>query len=136
VLYQGVMVNQVSVAVATSAPGVFAPAINYDGTYNSPSNPASSGQYLTIFATGEGLTDGPNISGQPAAAPYPEPDLPVTVAVSGVMAQVLWAGSAPGQVGLLQVNLLVPGPDLPSGPATLQLTVGTAVSPAMTVWVQ
>jgi uncharacterized protein (TIGR03437 family) len=136
VLYQGAIVSQVSVAVASSAPGLFSPAMNQDGLYNSASNPASSGTYLTIFATGEGLTNGSNTSGQPAAAPYPQPNLPVTVTVSGVMSQVVWAGCAPGLVGLLQVNLLVPGPDLPSGPVTLQLTAGTSVSPAMTVWVQ
>jgi uncharacterized protein (TIGR03437 family) len=136
VLYQGAIVSQVSVAVAPSAPGVFPTAIDQAGTYNSVANPASSGTYLTIFATGEGLTDGPNISGQAAAAPYPQPDLPVTVSISGVPAQVVWAGSAPGLVGLLQVNLIVPGPYLPSGAVPLQLTVGTAISPAMTIWVQ
>ncbi len=60
----------------------------------------------------------------------------MTATLSGVPAQIVWAGSAPGLVGLLQVNLLVPGPYLPSGAAPLLLTVGTAVSPAMTVWVQ
>jgi uncharacterized protein (TIGR03437 family) len=136
VRYQGLSVNTTSVAVAPSAPGVFPSAINQDGTYNSTGNPASSGTYLTVYATGEGLTDGANISGQPAAAPYPQPELPVTATVSGVTAQIVWAGSAPGQVGLLQVNLLVPGPYLPSGAAPLQLTVGAASAPIMTVWVQ
>jgi uncharacterized protein (TIGR03437 family) len=136
VVYQGVSVNTTSVAVASSAPGVFPSAINQDGTYNSTGNPASSGTYLTVYATGEGLTNGTNISGQPAAAPYPQPDLPVTATLSGVTAQIVWAGSAPGLVGLLQVNLLVPGPDLPSGAVPLQLTVGTAMSPIMTIWVQ
>jgi uncharacterized protein (TIGR03437 family) len=135
VLYQGVSVNTTSVAVASSAPGVFSSALNQDGTYNSTANPASSGAYLTIFATGEGL-NGTNISGEAAAAPYAHPNLPVTATVSGVTAQIVWAGSAPGLVGLLQVNLLIPGPYLPSGAATLQLTVGTAMSPIMTIWLQ
>jgi uncharacterized protein (TIGR03437 family) len=136
VLYQGTPVNTLSVAVATSAPGVFATAINGDGTFNSTANPAASGTYLTIFSTGEGLTNGANVSGQPAAAPYAQPELPVTVTLGGVPAQIVWAGSAPGLVGLLQVNLVVPGPYLPSGAAPLQLTVGTAASPVMTIWVQ
>jgi trimeric autotransporter adhesin len=136
VLYQGVSVNTTTATVASSAPGVFSIAINQDGTYNSANNPASSGAYLTIYATGEGLTDGPNISGEPAAAPYPQPNLPVTATLGGVPAQIVWAGSAPGLVGLLQVNLLIPGPYLPSGAAPLQLTVGTVSSPLMTVFVQ
>jgi uncharacterized protein (TIGR03437 family) len=136
VLYQGALVSAASVAVASSAPGVFPTAINQNGSYNSTGNPAFSGTYLTIYSTGEGLTNGANISGQPAAAPFPRPGLPVSATIAGVAAQIVWAGSAPGLVGLLQVNLLVPGPDLPSGAATLQLTVGTAMSPIMTVWVQ
>jgi uncharacterized protein (TIGR03437 family) len=136
VLYQGVSVNTTSVAVTASAPGIFSTAINHDGSYNSAPNPAASGMYLTIYATGEGLTNGPNVAGQPAAAPYPQPDLPVTVTLDGVPAQVLWAGSAPGLVGLLQVNLVVPGPYFPSGEAPLQLTVGAAASPVIAIWVQ
>ncbi len=136
VMYLGMPVNTTSAAVASSAPGVFSPAINQDGTYNSPSNPASSGSNLTINATGAGLTNGTNIAGQAAAAPYPQPDLPVTATLGGVGTKIVWFGCAPGLVGLLQVNLIVPGPYLPSGTAPLQLTIGTAVSPAMTVWVQ
>ena len=46
------------------------------------------------------------------------------------------AGSAPGLVGLLQVNLRVPGGYVPSGAVPLELTVGTTVSPDITIWVQ
>jgi uncharacterized protein (TIGR03437 family) len=136
VVYQNANVNSTSVAVAAAAPGVFPSTINQDGTYNSASNPAFSGSYLTIYATGEGLTTGANIAGRPAAAPYPQPQQPVTVTISGVAAQIVWAGSAPGLVGLLQVNLIVPGPYLPSGAAPLELTIGSAAAPLMTVWVQ
>lgn len=110
--------------------------MNQDGSYNSAANPAFAGSYLTIFATGSGLTGGANISGQAAGAPYPQPQLPVSATVSGIAAQIAWAGSAPGLVGLLQVNLIVPGPYLPSGTAPLQLTVGTANAPLTTIWVQ
>jgi uncharacterized protein (TIGR03437 family) len=136
VFYQGVSVNTVSVPVVASAPGIFSVAVNQDGTYNSAANPAPRGTYLTFFATGEGLTNGPNISGQPAAAPYPQPSLPVTVTVSGMTSQVAWYGSAPGLVGLLQVDMLVPGGFVPSGAVPLALTVGTSVSPALTIWVE
>jgi len=136
VIYQNVPINTASVPVAPSAPGVFPAAVNQDGSLNSAANPAFAGSYLTIFATGSGLTGGANISGQAAGSPYAQPQLPVSAAVSGIPAQIVWAGSAPGLVGLLQVNLIVPGPYLPSGAAPLQLTVGTAAAPLMTVWVQ
>lgn len=135
-LYLGVPVNSTSVAVAPTSPGVFSTAVNQDGSYNSVTNPAPTGTFLTIYATGEGLTNGPDISGLPAAAPYPQPNLPVTVTVSGVTAQIAWAGSTPGLVGLLQVNLRVPGGYVPSGAVPLELTVGTAVSPDITIWVK
>jgi uncharacterized protein (TIGR03437 family) len=136
VFYQAVSVNTIDVAVAAAAPGIFSTAVNQDGTYNSATNPAPRGTFLTFYATGEGLTNGPSVSGQPAAAPYPQPNLPVTVTVDGVTAQVAWAGSAPGLVGLLQVNVRVPGGYVPSGAVPVELTVGTAISPDMTIWVQ
>lgn len=137
VIYQDGTVDSTSVAVAPSAPGVFSTMVNQDGTINAAANPAAAGSYLTIYATGQGISNGANTSGQAAgAAPYAQPQLPVSVTVSGISAQIAWAGSAPGLVGLLQVNLIVPGPYLPSGAAPLQLTVGTAASPLTSIWVQ
>jgi uncharacterized protein (TIGR03437 family) len=40
------------VRVVASAPGVFAPVLNQDGTINSQSNPARSGSIVTFYATG------------------------------------------------------------------------------------
>ncbi|HUB79243.1 MAG TPA: IPT/TIG domain-containing protein [Bryobacteraceae bacterium] len=136
VMYQGAVVSSASAAVASSAPGVFPTAVNQDGTINSAANPIASGAYLTIYATGEGLTNGANLTGAPAAAPYPQPQLPVSVTVSGITAQVVWAGSAPGLVGLLQVDLIVPGPYLPSGATPLELSVGLNSAPLIPIWVQ
>jgi uncharacterized protein (TIGR03437 family) len=39
-------------------------------------------------------------------------------------------------VGLLQINLLVPGGYMPSGGVPVALTVGAAVSPEITIWIQ
>jgi uncharacterized protein (TIGR03437 family) len=50
-------------------------------------------------------------------------------------AEVTYAGSAPGLVGLLQVDARVPGSFVPSGAVPLILTVGTVQAPAITVWV-
>ena len=136
VMFQGIAVNTVSSVVVPAAPGVFPTAINQDGSFNSASHPAAAGSYVTIFATGSGVSQGGDVPGQPAAAPYASPALPVSVTVAGIAAQVAWAGSAPGLVGLLQVNLVVPGPYLPPGATPLQVTVGTTAAPLITVWVQ
>jgi uncharacterized protein (TIGR03437 family) len=136
VLYEGVSAGTLSVAVTDASPAIFSTTMNQDGTYNSPTNPAPRGTYLTFYGTGEGLTNGPNVSGQPAAAPYPQPNLPVTVTVSGIAAQVAWYGSAPGLVGIMQVNLRIPGGYISSGAVPLVLTVGTEVSAGITIWIQ
>ena len=136
VFYQGNPVGTLDIPVVAAAPAIFGTLVNQDGTFNSETNPAPRGTFLTFYATGEGLTNGPNVSGLPAGAPYPSPLLPVTVTVAGMLAETSYAGSAPGEIGLLQVNLRVPGSYVPSGAVMLELTVGTAVAPDVTVWVK
>ena len=69
-------------------------------------------------------------------APYPSPLLPVTLTVAGFPAQILYAGSAPGAVGLLQVNARVPAGFIPTGPVAAELAVGSAVAPDLTIWLK
>jgi uncharacterized protein (TIGR03437 family) len=136
VTYQGQLTGTLSLPVVASAPALFAAALNQDGSLNSSSAPAARGTVVTFFGTGEGLTNGANIAGQAATAPYPIPTLPVTLTVAGVAAQLLYAGEAPNFAGLLQVDAVIPGGFVPSGPVAVQLAVGVAVSPLFTVWLQ
>ncbi len=91
---------------------------------------------MIFFATGEGLTTGANVSGMGAQPPYPQPKLAVTLTMGGISCTLLYAGSAPGEAGELQVNAIVPGSFLPPGPAAAQVLVGNSASPPFTVWVQ
>ncbi len=136
VFYRGQLAGTLNLAVVASAPALFAAALNQDGSLNSSSAPAARGTVVTFFGTGEGLTNGANIAGQAAAAPYPIPVLPVTLTVDGVTAQLLYAGEAPNFAGLLQVDAVMPGGFVPSGPVAVQLVVGVAASPLITVWLQ
>ncbi|HEY1220801.1 MAG TPA: hypothetical protein VGF03_17800 [Bryobacteraceae bacterium] len=136
VFYQGQLAGVLNLPVVAAAPALFAAALNQDGSLNSSSAPAARGTVVTFFGTGEGLTNGANIAGQPAAAPYPIPVLPVTLTVAGIAAQLLYAGEAPTFAGLLQVDAVIPGGFVPSGPVAVQLTVGVATSPPITVWLQ
>ena len=137
VSYQGRTVGTLTLAVAPSVPGLFAAALNQDGSLNSSSAPAARGTVVTFFGTGEGLTEGANVAGQPApGAPYLFPTLPVTLTVNGIAAQLLYAGEAPGFSGLLQVDAFMPGGFIPSGAVSVQLMVGVAASPAITVWLE
>jgi uncharacterized protein (TIGR03437 family) len=45
----------------------------------------------------------------PTPAPPPAPVLPVSVTIGGQVAQILYAGGAPGEVaGLMQINVQIP----------------------------
>ena len=134
-----------AVVVAASAPAIFtlsggrgaAVAVNQDGTLNSESNPAARGSAVTLFATGEGLTDPGAVAGRPASPPFSRPLLPVILTMGGSEAEVLYAGQAPGFAGLMQVNARVPSGFVPPGLLPLELTVGGAASqPGVTIAVR
>jgi uncharacterized protein (TIGR03437 family) len=91
---------------------------------------------MTFFATGEGLTDSGDVAGTPAHAPYPHPLLAISLTIAGLDAEILYAGSAPDLIGVLQINARVPGGFVPPGEAAVVLTVGTATAPAVTVWLK
>jgi uncharacterized protein (TIGR03437 family) len=71
-------------------------------------NPARVGEAVSIFASGLGPVDGPWLSGYAGASAYPTSTTP-KVWIGGLPAVVLYSGTAPGFVGLYQINVLVPG---------------------------
>jgi uncharacterized protein (TIGR03437 family) len=136
VWYNGQSAGTITLAITPAAPALYPAIANQDGSLNSQTQPAARGSVVTLYGTGDGLTDGANISGQAAAAPYPKPKLPATLTIGSVNAEVLYLGSAPGLVGTLQINARVPGGFVPPGSADAQLTIGTVTSPAITIWLQ
>jgi uncharacterized protein (TIGR03437 family) len=136
VRYQGKLVGASSVAVAPSSPAMLALAANADGSSNAESTPAIRSSVMTFYATGEGLTDGANVPGKPAQAPYPHTLLPVALTIAGVDAEILYSGSAPGMVGVMQINARVPSGFVAPGEAAVELTVGTAKAPPITIWLK
>jgi uncharacterized protein (TIGR03437 family) len=112
----------ISMPVVAAVPAIFmagdlsnpseAATLNQDGTYNSVANPVARGSYVTFYACGAGLMSASSDGAVILATPYPTPQLPVTITIRGVNANVLYAGAAPGDVsGALQINVYVPGPD-------------------------
>ena len=134
--FQGEVRVQQTIRVAAVSPGLFVEgggsgqviAVHEDGTLNSPANPAPRSSVVTVFATGEGLTDPPGQTGRIAVEPMPRPVLPVRLTLGGWECEVLYAGSAPGEAGIMQVNARLPGGFAPSGAMPLVLRVGEAVS--------
>jgi uncharacterized protein (TIGR03437 family) len=147
VTYQGQKSVVNAVPVAATAPGLFtldssgagqALAVNLNGTVNSASNPTPVGNYLILYATGEGQTSPGGVDGKlaPTTSPEPMPLNTVTVTVNGIAANVNYAGAAPGFVaGVMQVNLQIPAGVL-SGTANVQLITNTLLSPIVTIAVQ
>jgi uncharacterized protein (TIGR03437 family) len=87
--------DPVAVNVAAVNPGIFTPGIvNQDGSVNSANNPAATGSYVQIFATGLLPPDG---SGIVEAKLHDQ-----------VLTTLPYAGPAPGIPGLQQVNLQIP----------------------------
>lgn len=137
VFFQGISGGKITLAVANSEPGIFtlrsgsgpAVIVNQDGSLNSEANPASSGSVITLFATGEGLDQPAAEDGKPSAAPLPKPMLPVTLNVGAAPAEILFAGTAPGYAGLMQINARLP-PNVVPGRTSVVLRVGTAASQA------
>jgi uncharacterized protein (TIGR03437 family) len=109
-----------------AAPGIFA-ALNQNGTLNGPQNPADRGSVVQLYLTGQGVLDPPLPTGAaaPLEPPFPVPVLPVRVTMDGLEAPVLFAGAAPGFVGLTQVNAAVPAELRPSAEVNVALLVGS-----------
>jgi len=139
VTYQGQTSAALSVPISFSVPGIFsldstgqgqAAAINQDGvTVNGAATPAKVGDSISLYATGEGQTTPAGVDGKPATAPYPKPNLPVTVTVGGQDAPVQYAGGAQGLVaGLMQVNIQIPAGTEPGDAVPVVLRVGDAFS--------
>jgi uncharacterized protein (TIGR03437 family) len=122
--------NPVTLQVAPSAPGIFAHPgksqaviANSDGSLNSDTNPAKRGDWVALFATGEGQTVPQGVDGVlPAPGKWPSPQGDLEVQFGGIHGDVIFKGVV--YAGVLQVNVWVPT-GAPAGNAVpLVLSVG------------
>jgi uncharacterized protein (TIGR03437 family) len=142
--------NVVTELVNGTAPGVFtnpaggigyAAAEHADGSLITTSSPAQIGETIAVFVTGLGdvfpsIADGAvGISGSTSNA--------ITADVSGTTATVAYAGLAPGEAALYQVNLTIPsgltsgdnyldisGPDSYTSEALISIGTTATAAPA------
>jgi uncharacterized protein (TIGR03437 family) len=137
VINNGLTSNAFDLLVTDAMPGVFVldtngqgAIINQDGTVNATVNAAEPGSIIAIYATGAGQVDRQVFDGHRVTeTPFPRPLLPVGVRIGGRVADVTYAGAAPGLVaGMLQVNARIPT-DTPRGTnVPVQIIIGTATS--------
>ena len=144
--YQGQVSASFTVSVAASSPGFFtlngtgageAASINAkDGTLNTAANPVKIGDYISLFATGEGQTTPAGVDGKLATVPLPSPNLAVVATVGGIPAIVQYKGGVFGTIaGLMQVNVQVPAGVSPGGYVPVTLRVGNASTVDGAVWI-
>jgi len=101
---QGSIAKTISVPTAASAPALYQVA---------PQSAAvTRGGLATLYGTGLGVGD-----------------LPVTVTIGGISAEVVSLDRSPGYPGLFQISLRVPH-TVASGPAAVVITAGSAASQA------
>jgi uncharacterized protein (TIGR03437 family) len=125
---QGQSSAPVQIPVVPATPAIFTAdatgkgqgaILNQDSSVNSASNPALPGSVVVLYGTGGGALTNDAL---------PRLALPVSVTIGGAVAQVLYAGIAPGLVsGAIQVNVQVPS-GVVSGSAPVLLQVGNAPS--------
>jgi len=145
VFYHRVPSNRMTVEVVDAAPEIFndlathyAIALNEDGSRNGPTNPATAGGIVVLFAAGGGQTSPSGITGERARTPHPKLLLPVEVTVDGRTAEVLFAGEVPGFAGLVQVNaqLAASAPASPR-PVPVGLRIGSRSNRApVLLWIR
>jgi uncharacterized protein (TIGR03437 family) len=131
--------NALTVPVLAAAPGLFslssgqAVVQNSDYTLNGPSNPAKAGSTIMAYLSGSGPVSPAVADG--AATPtgtlvYANSQSSATIGYS--TAQVSFAGLAPGFVGLVQVNVVVPL-GLQTRNYPLSVTIGSETSNSATI---
>lgn len=127
--------------VVAAAPGILvygdnrAVVQNQDGAINTAAAGAAPASTIVAYLTGQGALDNPVADGAPAgASPLSRATLPSSATIGGSAATISFLGLAPGFVGLLQANIVVP-PSLAGGDHPLIVTIGGRASnnPRITV---
>jgi uncharacterized protein (TIGR03437 family) len=135
--YAGVTSNTYQLALAATAPGLFAQyasgsgpgaILNQDNSLNGPGHPAAKGSIVQVYLTGEGQTNPPGVTGRITPVgqigDLPHLVLPIQVWINGQQVPYTYAGEAPGMVaGVMQLNAQIP-PYEASGPLAIQVWVG------------
>jgi uncharacterized protein (TIGR03437 family) len=80
-----------------------------NGELVTPSNPVHKNDSLVIYLTGLGITNPASQDGTPGALdPLADAIVPPTVTLGGSNLALQYAGMAPGEVGVYQINVKVP----------------------------
>jgi uncharacterized protein (TIGR03437 family) len=139
VINNGRTSNSVTVTVLTAGPGLFtygsgrAVVQNSDFSLNASNNPAKVGSTIVAYLTGSGPVSPAVATGAISpTSPLAQVTSSNAASIGGASAQVAFAGLAPGFVGLLQVNIVVPA-SLATGDYPLIVSINNEPSNSATV---
>jgi uncharacterized protein (TIGR03437 family) len=117
----GRVLGDTTVAMAPVSPGIFTQTAsgsgtgviaNKDGTLNTSANPATAGDFVTIYMTGQGYISGMPPDGDVSNAQLTTPYTPLVYIVGGATSippgNILYSGLAPTLVGVWQLNVVIP----------------------------
>ncbi len=142
----GQIYGAAEIALSSASPGLFTAggtgtgqiaALNADNTLNSSSNPVVHGQVIQIFGTGQGFVANAPTDGTPSTGLVPTTVLPL-VLLNNVFVpstDIQYSGLAPDEVGVWQINVLIPTTTVPGNAVSLQVFMssipsGNPASPA------
>jgi uncharacterized protein (TIGR03437 family) len=137
----------VPVALSAASPGIFLIRENVGVVVNAATGQLvdqqsgiGRGGALVVYASGLGAVNGSVVTGAPASSVELEPTRQPVEALLEVAGQVvplsvLFAGSAPGFIGVNQVNVLIPS-SAPTGTASFRLRTNGAESNSVLIAVQ
>jgi uncharacterized protein (TIGR03437 family) len=141
VVYQGNASAPFAIPIAAARPGIFthsgggtgqASVVNQDLSVNGASSPAARGSWISIYATGEGVTTPPGVDGRVSGykgTPLPKTKAACSATIGGQTANVNYCGEAPYfTAGVLQVNAQVPNSINPGSSVPVTITVGGVTS--------
>jgi uncharacterized protein (TIGR03437 family) len=137
VMRDGQAGNRVTVNVAGLAPEI---VVVTDAAYNlrDATHPTKPGESLILWCIGLGPTQPAVPDGTPAPSAEPLARLTSGIQVAGLGYPPLtpdFAGLAPGEAGVYQVNLTVPA-NAPKGNALVEVLTGSASSAFVTIAVE
>ncbi len=133
---QTITVSKYAPAVIVDSNTGLAAIYHKDGRLVTRDKPASRDEPLAIFASGLGPTTGGAVT---SGVPSPSDKLAVTGKVSVYFGPkghsqapmvVNWSGLVPGQIGVYQINITVPGAHMKGDKLPVTISIGGVNSPA------
>jgi len=125
--------------VPSASPGLFTAggtgtgqiaALNADNSLNSSSNPVIHGQVIQLFGTGQGFVAGAPTDGTPSTGLVPTSAIPLVLLNNEFVpsTNVQYSGLAPEEVGVWQINVLIPDITAPGNSVSLQVFMSSIPS--------